>query len=222
MRNFEETVISQYANSAILTQLITDLNAYIDPQADLERFYLDVWLIDTARGWGLDVLGRRVGVGRVVTGPATRYFGFAEMGNTGIDGFDQAPFFNGTFFTTSFTLNDEAYRRLILAKAAANITDCSVPALNQMLMNLFPGRGNAYVRDDHAPVPDEFFTFAEQGPNAWGFDQQPFGDDLWEPATIMMMTYVFEFHLSPVEVAVVTGSGVLPRPTGVFVNYEFQ
>jgi hypothetical protein len=222
VRNFNETIISEYQHSAILCQLITNLNEYLDPLVDLERFYYNVWLIDTARGWGLDVLGRRVGVGRVITAPTTRFFGFNEMGSEGIDGWDSAPWFNGDYLTTNYTLTDNAYRRLILAKAAANITDGSIPALNQMLMNLFPGRGNTYVRDDHPPVDDNFFTFNEQGPNAWGWDQQPWGDFLWVPAKIMTMTYVFEFVLHPTEIAVVTSSGVLPRPTGVFVNYEYQ
>lgn len=31
----------------------------------------------------------------------------------------------------------------------------------------------------------------------------------------MTMTYTFQFNLSPVEVAIVTGSGVLPKPAGV-------
>jgi len=31
----------------------------------------------------------------------------------------------------------------------------------------------------------------------------------------MMMTYTFEFPLSPVELAIVQNSGVLPKPTGV-------
>jgi hypothetical protein len=35
----------------------------------------------------------------------------------------------------------------------------------------------------------------------------------------MTITYTFNFQLSPVEVAIVEQSGVLPKPTGVFVNY---
>lgn len=36
----------------------------------------------------------------------------------------------------------------------------------------------------------------------------------------MTATYVFDFELSPVEEAIIMQSGVLPRPNGVFVNYE--
>lgn len=161
MRDFDRTVISQYSNSATLCQLIENLNTYIDPAADLQRFYDLIWNVDTAVGYGLDVWGRIVGVDRVVKVPSTKYFGFAEAGSFDSDPFDQAPFYNGDLLTEAISLNDEDFRRLIFAKAAANITDCSIPALNQMLLNLFPGRGNAYVADDHPPPDGRWFTFEE-------------------------------------------------------------
>jgi Protein of unknown function (DUF2612) len=34
----------------------------------------------------------------------------------------------------------------------------------------------------------------------------------------MTMTYTFAFQLSPVELAIVTQSGVLPKPTGVLAS----
>jgi hypothetical protein len=37
---------------------------------------------------------------------------------------------------------------LILAKAASNLTNGSIPAFNSILMNLFPNRGNIYVVDN--------------------------------------------------------------------------
>ncbi|HHK8067027.1 TPA: DUF2612 domain-containing protein, partial [Serratia marcescens] len=36
----------------------------------------------------------------------------------------------------------------------------------------------------------------------------------------MVMTYVFEFQLSTVELAIVQSSGALPSPAGVTVNIE--
>lgn len=222
MIEFEKTIISQYANSTILTQLIENLNTYVSPDANLQAFYTLIGNLDTAVGYGLDVWGRRLGVGRTVTTPSTRYFGFSESGNTSADPFDQSPFFSGTWLTTNYVLDDEPYRLLLFAKAAANITNCSIPALNQLLINLFPNRGNCYVRDDH-PLPNgDFFTFEEQGDHAWGFDQQPFGDLEFDPAQHMRFTYVFDFALTQTEIAVVVYSGVLPKPTGVSVEVEYQ
>lgn len=37
----------------------------------------------------------------------------------------------------------------------------------------------------------------------------------------MTLTYVFAFPTTAVEKAVIQGSGVLPKPTGVFANYSF-
>ena len=44
-------------------------------------------------------------------------------------------------------LQDAPFKVLILAKAMANITDCSIPSINQLLRNLFSGRGRCYVND---------------------------------------------------------------------------
>jgi Protein of unknown function (DUF2612) len=179
--DFWNTIISQYANSPILTQLIANMFQYIDQTANVIAFFDNIMNIDTAAGPGLDLWGRILGVGRVLTIPATSFFGFEEQGVAGVAGFNQAPFFSGTLSNNNFALSDDSYRVLLLAKALANITSGTIPALNQILLNLFPGRGNAFVTD--------------------------LGN--------MQMTYTFNFVLSPVEQAIVTASGVLPKPVGV-------
>lgn len=177
------TVISQYANSPIINQLIANFDDYVDQTVNMEAFFDLVWNVDTAQGWGLDVWGRIVGVSRVVqVVGGDVFFGFAQaVGNNNIDTFGAAPFYSGTPQTSNFTLTDSAYRTLIFAKALANISDGSIAGINQILLNLFPGRGNCYVTD--------------------GLD--------------MTMTYTFEFALSPVELTIVSTSGVLPKPAGV-------
>jgi hypothetical protein len=142
------TVISQYANSPILSQLCTDMGQYFDQTVDFDSFYDTIWNVDTAIGYGLDVWGRIVGVGRVlhVASPG-RYFGFEEAGGSE-DGFNQSPFFTGQTLTDNFYLSDDAFRILIFAKALSNICDGSIKAINQLLLNLFPNRGNAYVVDN--------------------------------------------------------------------------
>lgn len=218
MIEWDRTVISQYANSQVLAQVIENLNTYIDPRTDLEAFYNLIWNVDTAEGYGLDVWGRIVGVERVLQVMTSKFLGFREAGDVSADPFGQSPWFADRFFTEPYTMTDEQFRLLIFAKAAANITDSSIPAINQILMNLFPGRGNAYVTDRHDAPDDEFFTFQEQGERAWGWDQQPWGDFAAGRPDNMAITYVFEFPLEDFEVAMVT-SGVLPKPTGVRADY---
>lgn len=178
--NVLETVISQYANSPTLLQLIANMDAYLDQTQNIDAFFDLIWNVDTAQGYGLDVWGRIVGVGRILQVSSAFYFGFTEAGIEARP-FNQAPFYIGAPLTSNYALTDTAYRTLILAKALANICDGSIPAINQILLNLFPGRGDCYVVDNQD----------------------------------MTMVYAFEFALTPVEAAIVTQSGVLPRPTGV-------
>lgn len=174
------TVISQYANSPVLLQLIANVSDYIDPTANFDAFFALVFNVDTAQGYGLDVWGRIVGVSRVLKLPsAGDFFGFAESSDA--HSFDESIFYGGGSLTSNFSLSDASYRRLILAKALANICDGSIPGINQILINLFGAYGNCFVID---------------------------GGD-------MTLIYSFAATLSTVDFAIVSQSGVLPRPAGV-------
>ena len=110
-------------------------------------------------------------------------------------------------------LSDAAFRTLILAKALSNICDGSIPAINQILINLFcqPWHGNAYVSEGELTMA--FFGFAEST-TALPFNQGIFYDG--SPAfENMLMTYVFDFALTDLELAIVQFSNVLPKPVGV-------
>jgi hypothetical protein len=187
MNNWQQTVLSQFANSPTLMQLLANMNDYIDPTALIDAFYDQMFNIATAQGYGLDVAGRIVGVGRVLQVASSTYFGFT--GPSGASGlpWNQAVFYNGENTTSNYALTDDAYRTLILAKALANISNCSIPSINQILINLFgpngllPLAGNSYCTD---------------------------GGDL-------TMTYTFPATLSPLQYSIIYQSGVLPRPAGV-------
>jgi hypothetical protein len=122
-----------------------------------------------------------VGVGRVLNVATGTYFGFTGPSGASGDPYNQSPFYSGAPTTSNYALSDDGFRTLIYAKAAANITDGSVASINQILLTLFPGRGNCYVVDN----------------------------------LDMTMIYHFEFILTPVEAAIVSQSGVLPKPAGV-------
>lgn len=179
------TIMSQYAAAPILTTLVAFFEQWFDATTPIDNWFDDVWNVDTAKGWGLDVWGRIVGVGRTLVVAPSRYLGFEEGGTLDYDPFGQSPFYQ---FASSgnFVLSDDAYRQLILAKAAANICDGTISGINALLFQLFGATGAAYIQDN--------------------------GD--------MTVTYVFLFVPTPVQNAIITQSGVLPRPTGCGVTYQ--
>lgn len=183
MINVEQTIISQYGNSATITQLIRNMNGYLDPRADFDTFYDFVWNVETAQGFGLDIWGRIVNIKRELLIPETpNYFGFSDA-LPGSHPFDEQPFFDGSEpATRTYRLSDDAYRQLILVKALANISATNAPSINQLLQNLFAGRGRCYVNDtgnmtlrytfEFLLTPYEFaiMTQADASPHPAGVD----------------------------------------------------
>lgn len=148
MENVQQTIISEYNSSPSITALINSFNAAVDPTVDIDAFYDLVFNVDTAVGYGLDVWGRIVGVGRVLQISSSKFFGFEEATVLSADPFNQSPFFSGQQLNNNFSLSDAGFKTLIFAKALANICNGSIPAINQILMTLFSGRGNAFVIDN--------------------------------------------------------------------------
>ena len=101
-------MLTQYSGSPTITKLLNDFRNEIDPQADIETFFNNIMNIETAKGIGLDIWGRIVGISRTVV----------------VD-------------NTPTTLNDEMYRKVIMYKALSNITSCSLATLNKSLSILF-------------------------------------------------------------------------------------
>lgn len=148
--NINATLISQYAQSPVLTQLISNLAQYFDQSANWNNFYQYVWNIDTAQNWGLDFWGKVLGVSRYLEIPVTAdYLGFQGSGGTASGyPFDVGVFFDGATATQTYALPDEDYRTLLYAKAFANICRCCIPVLNQLMRMLFSAYGDAYCLDN--------------------------------------------------------------------------
>lgn len=133
-----ETVQSQYAASPVMRALIESYRTRLAPDADIALFYRSIFDIETARGVGLDIWGRILGIGRGVEVEAERdYFGFNQAD---YDPFDTSPFYTGEGATTRYELSDDAYRQLLLWKAMANIATADAASLNRLLLALHPGR----------------------------------------------------------------------------------
>ena len=179
---WEQTVLSQYYNSPTLMAMIESFNDDIE----------------TAVGYGLDVWGQIVGVSRYLQISASNYFGFDESVTTptlttGAQPFNQAPFSLGVAATSTYALADAQYRRLILVKAAANISNLSIPSINALLQA-------------------EFGT--SDGTN-------PYGDAYVIDSGGMAFQYHLTFVPSAVQIAIINNSGVFPRPAGVSVSLTY-
>ena len=144
------TVMSQFANSPTMLQLITNMAQYLRQDLNMQAFFDFVWNVETAQGFGLDIWGRIVDISRLLHIPnSAELFGFQNSTvPPGVTPFNFGVFNSkGGAATQTYLLPDDGYRILILAKALSNISATTAPAINQILQNLFPGRGNAFVED---------------------------------------------------------------------------
>lgn len=198
MQNWDQTLLSQYCDSPTIKGMLQSFNDAVDPSADLAAFYLNIWNVATAVGNGLDIWGQIVGVSRYLQIPSSPYFGYEEAytaptASTGPQPFNQAPFYNGVQATNTFALTDKQYRQLIMVKAAANISNLSIPSINALLR-------------------------AEFGTNN-GTD--PYGAAYVQDLGNMTFNYYLNFHPNAAQIAIVTNSGVFPRPAGVQANLVY-
>lgn len=151
MFQIDATVQSQYAASPHLRKLVDSFWEALDPGADIESIYNNMVNLDTAVGFGLDVWGRIVAIGRdyASTDVTTPYWGYkppAGVINDRVRNFGNAPFYkpvNGTV-----RLTDTAYRTYILIKAMINIGDATLASLNRMLKVMFPDVTMSIVHTD--------------------------------------------------------------------------
>ena len=160
--NWLTTVISQYANSPALLSLLASFSECVDQTANFDAFFDNIWNIDTAQGIGLDIWGRIVGVNRNLQVSNSTWFGF-NQNSIGADTWGpggESPWYTGEPVTSNYALTDSAYRQLILAKAAYNICDGSIPAINNLMMNLFGSSGVCYCTDLGGMAMTYTFLFA--------------------------------------------------------------
>lgn len=182
MINLQDTLISQYANSPVICHLIKHFNDCIDPRITFKQFYRDIWHIETAKAYGLDIWGRIVGINReVMIAAQDEYIGFSQ----GCTPFNQGIWSSGDNTERRYRLDDDTYRKIIMLKAMSNIIYATAPNINKLLTMMFSGRGRAY--------------FIKSG--------------------TMSARYVFEFFLLPIERSIIRQTDLLPRPSGVLLDF---
>lgn len=143
MIDIKDTLLSQYANSPTITSILTNCHTAIDPNKNIDEFYNIAVNVLTARGFGLDIWGRIVGIGRGISipDPAEDYFGFD--GTEKYTPFNQSPFFGNINGQTSYQMDDMSYREVIIMKAYSNILYVTAPNINAYMKASFT-RGRAY------------------------------------------------------------------------------
>ena len=136
-----ETVQSQYATSKRMRAVIDAFWQAINPKSDIDLLYKKLVNPRTAEGWGLDIWGRIVVIGRsyLAVDDDTPYFGFDPpegVKNERLNSFNNAPFYKTIYGKVE--LADTMYRTYVFLKALINISSSSLAGLNRMVKLLFP------------------------------------------------------------------------------------
>lgn len=136
-----ETVQSQYATSKRMRAVIDAFWQAINPKSDIDLLYKKLVNPRTAEGYGLDVWGRIVAIGRsyLAVDDDTPYFGFDPpegVKNERLNSFGNAPFYKQVM--GKVRLADTMFRTYVFLKALINISNSSLASLNQAVKLLFP------------------------------------------------------------------------------------
>lgn len=164
----KETVQSQYSTSEHILSLVENYRVRLSPEADILKFYTNIFNIDTAQGIGLDIWGRILGIPREIEVEIPpENFGFYEgdfwgFGDNDTEKENNYPLWTGKDNRQLITLLDGVYRDVLLWKAFSNVASADAFTLNQILQGLFPGQ-DVVVRDV-APMVIGLYFFTKINP----------------------------------------------------------
>jgi hypothetical protein len=145
----------------------------------------------------------------------TEFFGFAYQL---MENFDQAPFWIESLAQGQFRLTDEAYRFLIFYKAAANIGESTMQAVNSLLNSLFEadhGPANSYVLEVGVMEIRAVFNFYLSGYEQSLLEQYGLLD---RPAGVLFSWYQHDSQ----ELFGFAGQEVQNFDNGIFTPFEYQ
>ena len=214
--NIDDTILSQYGVSERIKRLLRGFHELIKPDADIKLFYDNVFNILTAKGVGLDVWGLIIGISREIqvatASTNTSFFGFR---GSGCDVFSSSPFYHTQSGGGTITLADDAYRELLLIKAAANISRTDLASLSSLFERLYANRGNFYIVE--AGIMQLNYIF--------GFYLEPFELSLILRPGLLPKPAGVSYTVYQVDVANTfgfNGSGMQPFNQGVFNPFGGQ
>jgi len=218
MINWNQTILSQYANSPAMLGIISSFNAAIDPSVDIANFYANIWDVQTAVGYGLDVWGNIVGVSRQLMIPESGpWLGFSEQNPITqyvVDSSGNQVVYNGNNVALTIAPNltsNQAVQPFDQAPFYTKSSTQTYTLSDSAFRTLILTKALANVTNLTAPNINKLlqFLFAGRG--------RCYVNDLGN----MQMRYTFEFQLQPYEYSILTQSNAIPRPAGVksFVVY---
>ena len=208
--DIDDTILSQYGASERIKRLLRGFHELIKPDADIKLFYDNVFNILTAKGVGLDVWGLIIGISREIQAATAStkasFFGFR---GSGYDVFGSSPFYNTQSGGGTITLADDAYRELLLIKAAANISRTDLSSLISLFERLYNNRGDFYIIEAGTMQLNYIF----------GFYLEPFELSLILHSGLLPKPAGVSYTVYQVDVANTfgfNGSGMQPFNQGVF------
>ena len=120
MSNYSDLLIYQYIKKPKARATIDALMGEYDKLNENAIDLLEQWDIDKARGYSLDIIGKRVGVSRVLPSAVSKvYFGYLQTINAKPWG-EGVWYRQGEATADALTLTDTDYRFLIRAKIFKN------------------------------------------------------------------------------------------------------
>lgn len=136
---------TQYRDSE---KLLAMISAFVGEMTEVQSAAFDVLArmnIDNATGWGLDVIGRILGLPRpLIAAGSFDYFGFSGASGAKPFGWLGIPAIGGRFasifspLTGNTPLDDVDYRILLRAKAIRNRTDATPESVLIVIREAFP------------------------------------------------------------------------------------
>ena len=209
--HIDATIQSQYAASPHIMAVVQAFWDCLNPDADIQSIYDNMVNPDTAVGFGLDVWGRIVAIGReyVAIDENTKYLGFNPtpgVQNPRLDSFNNATFY--AVVNGKIRLTDNTYRTYIFIKAMINIGISTLAEINQMLHVMFPDTNICCIHVDTMTL-----RLVVQG-NITEADKTALMNLPWLPAGVQLQLYhvitpTFGFN----------GSGLMPFNQGTFATY---
>lgn len=144
--NINDTILRQYSNSPKIKNIIYTFNNGVDVTNIVNNFYDDIFNLETAKSYGLDIWSRIVDV--------SRYVKFEELGDTfgfkdqNLQTFNNGSFYSGVKSTNTLRLSDDFFRLVIKSKAAVNISNSTIKDTNRILSSIFSNKGTPFVTDN--------------------------------------------------------------------------
>ena len=134
------TVQSQYSASPRILALAGLYWDMLNPGGEIQTMLDDMLNPSTARGYGLDVWGRIVGIKRATVPVSGEYLAFDPdpMSNPDGDSWNNAPF---NPLTPQGLATDTVFRVYVMVKAMMNIGNGSLADINKYFSLMFPDSG---------------------------------------------------------------------------------